>query len=308
MIKYFKITNRLEIHNNLVFHDGLNILKEKFDDTNMNSMSNGIYFTTIDYIPKYYYIGINLREIILPKDSDFKMIRLSEGDKYRANKVIFGKKYSLYNPETYTRFGLNMEYNIHLVNHASTYGDIDFLNLWKKNAWNLKYSTDAIDLASQNGHVFILEWWKNSSLRLKYTKYAIDWACGMGNLSVLEWWFNSGLKLKYSQNSILFAIKNKHKHIIDWLENNIVTNKICMNDIPLYSNDIKMDIESVYLPIYNNFKYILSQNDAKILDHLTNLIKKYFFYNLMDTLDFDDVLFLIYWFFILIFALYNFFY
>jgi hypothetical protein len=221
MEKYFKITNKIENHNEFIYKDGLNVLEEIFDDLDSESMCHGFYFTTIDYIPKYYYLGINLREILLPNDSDFKMIKLLDEGKYRANKIILGEKYSLYDPKIYKKFNLNMEYNIHLVNHASEHGDIDFLNLWKNEAWNLKYSIDAINLASQNGHTFILEWWKNSGFKLKYTTYAIDWACEMGHKTVLEWWLTSGLEIKYSHKAILLAIKNNHIDIIEWWKNNM---------------------------------------------------------------------------------------
>ncbi|XWV25326.1 mg247 protein [Tupanvirus deep ocean] len=232
MVKYFKVTNLEEIHNDFAYIDGLNSLDGEFEETN-DHVENGLYFTTIDYIPKYYYLGINLREIILPNDNEFKMIKLNNGDKFRANKIILGKKYSLYDPITYDMFGLNMEYNIHLVNHASEHAHINFLDKWKENKWNLKYSTDAIDLASQNGHVEVLEWWVNSGFELKYTKHAIDWACEYGHEKILVWWFKSGLVLKYTVDSIVLAVKNGHKNIIEsWKKYfNMPINEICEKKI-----------------------------------------------------------------------------
>ena len=161
MPKYFKITNLNETHNDFSYADGLNILADEFDECSEH-VTNGLYFTTIEYVPKYYYMGINLREVLIPDDLDFKMINLK--DKHRANKIILGNKYSLFDPKTYELFGLNMEYNIHLVNYASSSGNINFLNQWIINNWNLKYSSDAIDLASENGHIEILNWWLNSGL------------------------------------------------------------------------------------------------------------------------------------------------
>lgn len=231
MVKYYKITNQLENHNNFQYQNGLNIILDEFDN-DPESMGNGFYFTTIKYLPKYYYMGINIREIFLPKNPELKIVKLLDefsddevNDKYRANMIILGKKYSLYEPATYLHFGLNMEYNIHLVNHASQYGNIDFLEKWKENNWNLKYSTDAMDLASENGHISILEWWKNSDFKIKYSKYSIDWACENGKIDVLDWWFNSGLELKYSHNALISAVKNGHKNIVEWWRNKLIPEK-----------------------------------------------------------------------------------
>lgn len=230
MVKYFKITNIDETHNNFTYIDGLNCMKDDFDERGEH-VENGLYFTTIENIPKYYYIGINLREVILPDDNEFKMIKVNCGDKYRANKIILGNKYSLYDLMTYEMFGLNMEYNIHLVNHASEHGNLDFLNKWKLNNLNLKYSSDAIDLASQNGHVKILQWWKDSGYMMKYTVNAMDWACEYGNENVIKWWFNSGLEIKYSINSLLLAFKNKHKNVLKWWKKIMIPeDNILLND------------------------------------------------------------------------------
>ncbi len=213
MVNYFKITNIDEIHNGYSYGDGLNLLPEILDETG----TNGLYFTTIEYIPKYYYIGTNLREITVPSDSQIKIINMD--DKYRANKIILGKKHSLFDPKTYEIFGLNMEYNIHLVNYASAHNNLNFLSQWKHNNWNLKYTKDSIDLASENGHIDILEWWKNSGLKMKYSIRAIEWANESGQTKVLDWWFKNNFEIKCSAKSIQIAAKNGFDDIVNWWDN-----------------------------------------------------------------------------------------
>jgi hypothetical protein len=203
MVKYFKITGINDIQNDLSYVGGPN-----------TKIADDIYFTTIEYIPKYYYLGTILREIIIPDDSNFQIINFD--DKFRTDKIILGEKYCLFEPETYQRFDLNMEYNIHLINTASANGDINFLIKWEKNNWNLKYSSDAMDLASENGHIDVLEWWKNSGFKLKYTECAFNWANECGQISVLDWWSNNNFEIKCSPKSILAAVKNGHNHIADW--------------------------------------------------------------------------------------------
>lgn len=207
MAKYFKITNVCETEND------------------QNNSQADYFFTTIDYIPKYYYHGIYLREIFLSEDKDNGLISYPNNDRYCAKKIIFGEKYSLCNPNTYSKFGLNMEYNIYLVDHASEHGNIDFLNQWKENKWNLQYSSDSINLASQNGHINVLDWWITSGFKMKYTIHAIDWACEKGHDKILDWWKKSQLEMKYSYNAIVLAIKNNHQNIIEWWKNNIIINK-----------------------------------------------------------------------------------
>lgn len=169
--------------------------------TYRNNTTNHVF--PIDYVPNYYYLGTHLREI------SYSLCPCT-------GQMISENFYSLFDYQTYRKFGLNMEYNIFLVNNASAYGKIEFLKKWKKKSWNLKYSTDTMDLASQNGHLNILEWWKNSGYKLKYSSYAIDWACEYGHLDILQWWFRSGLRMKYSSNAIKMAFLNRHHHIISW--------------------------------------------------------------------------------------------
>src|SRR5207244_1313830 len=87
---------------------GLNVLQERFnDDPVMGCVAGGFYFTTLEYIPIFYSWGIYLREITLPiDDPDFKMVQDPSGNKWRANKIILGKRYSLLHPDTYEKFSL----------------------------------------------------------------------------------------------------------------------------------------------------------------------------------------------------------
>lgn len=123
MAKYFKITNAEENHYGFQYTDGLNVLEEPFNDNpNDTCGKGGFYFTTIDHIHKFYSYGIYLREVFLPEnDLNFKIIMDGSGHKWRANKIILGKKYSLLDLETYKLFGLNMNENIYILKFACTY-------------------------------------------------------------------------------------------------------------------------------------------------------------------------------------------
>ncbi len=107
-MRYFKITNREENHYGFQYKDGLNILKEKFnDDSQQSCCEGGFYFTTLEHIWKFYGYGCWLREVFLPyADPNFKMIEDVKNDKWRANMIILGNKYELCNLDTIKKFNL----------------------------------------------------------------------------------------------------------------------------------------------------------------------------------------------------------
>ena len=128
--KFFKITNGEENHHNFQYTNGLNILKEPFAETG-SCVPGGLYFTDIDNIFEFLNYGIYLREITLPiNDSDFKIVK--DGNKWRANKIILGKRYNLWEKETF-EYLVELGANIHADNNyavkwASSEGHHDVVN------------------------------------------------------------------------------------------------------------------------------------------------------------------------------------
>lgn len=214
MVKYFKVTNKDELHHGFQYNDGLNVLKEKFNDNLYKEcVAGGLYFSDSEKIPNFYNYGIYIREVFLPEnDPDFKMVKLN--DKYRANKIILGKRYSLEDPDTFKKLDLQMDYGI--IDNASRDGNINILQKWKDSGVELVYSDAAINWASRNNHINVLDWWKNSGLELKYSYKAMDAASIKNHINVLEWWVASGLELKYSENAIDTASMNNHINILEW--------------------------------------------------------------------------------------------
>lgn len=190
--RYFKITNEAENHHGFQYKDGLNVLLQPFRQEG-SCVPGGLYFTTIDFIHEFYNYGVNLRIVELPtSDPEFKMVGDPEGNKWRANKIILGAKYSLADPATYIHFGLNIS-----VDDVSAFGYIDVLNWLRASSAAsgvpLQYTEEAMNEASANGHVHILQWWLDSNLELKYSPYAFILAKRYGRKNVLKWWKESGL-------------------------------------------------------------------------------------------------------------------
>ncbi|BCS82741.1 ankyrin repeat protein [Cotonvirus japonicus] len=99
---WLKVTNEKEFHYDHQYHDGLNILNKPFDTTG-SCVEGGFYFTSPEYIHEFLSYGCNIRIITLPTDDPgFIMVKDPAGDKWRANKIILNKKYSLRDIETYT--------------------------------------------------------------------------------------------------------------------------------------------------------------------------------------------------------------
>lgn len=213
---YYKVINHTKIHYDFVYKDGLNVLDRPFEDHG-SCVPGGLYFTTINNITEFYGYGIYLYEVFLPtSDPDFKMVVDPAGNKYRANKIILGKKYSLFDVETYKKFNLNIMDNLELINFASANGLVYILEWWKASGLKLYYNENAINFASRNGHVNVLEWWKTSGFRLYYNKYAMDWASLTGHVDVLEWWKNSRLKLQYTGYAIIWASRYDCTAVLEW--------------------------------------------------------------------------------------------
>jgi len=93
---YYKVTNIDEFHREYQYKDGLNVLEEKFNDNPKAScVPGGFYFTDYENLPNFFIYGIWIREVTIPEDA--KVIKDPEGDKWRTDKIIFGKKYHINN-------------------------------------------------------------------------------------------------------------------------------------------------------------------------------------------------------------------
>ena len=123
---YYKITNKAECHKGYQYVDGLNILDKAFEPVG-TCVAGGLYFTTAKHIFNYLHCGCNLREITLPKDCQW--VQDPQRDKFRADRIILGKKYDLADPLTFQLL-LEEGADIHALNDralcwASRKGHLD---------------------------------------------------------------------------------------------------------------------------------------------------------------------------------------
>lgn len=226
-VKYVKITNKNETHNGFVYRDGLNKLLEPFDDDPFQScVPGGLYFTNIQNIHKYHKYGIYIRKISLPKnDPDFKIIADLSGDKFRANKIILGERYSLCDPKTYGIFNIKLPSIRFLVECAIEENNINCLNTLQK----LYFTNDPkielyfkricyshiYDIATSENKIDILQWAWNNYPSILPTDI-INHTARRGNLDIFKWAHNK--KYPYDEKLYIYAIKNNHYDIIKWAD------------------------------------------------------------------------------------------
>ena len=277
---YYKVTNKKENHHGFQYVDGLNILIEPFSPTG-SCVPGGFYFTTKEHIHKFYNYGINLRLVTLPEsDPDFQMVKDPSGDKWRANKIILGKKYSLFDPVTYQELNLDITANKFFIDYACRDGCIDVLNWWTDCSLvpAFDYSHGAINWASANGHSNVLEWWLKSNLELRYTRDAITWASTNGHSDVLEWWKKSGLKLMYNTDAIYYASCMCHVNALDWWKNSGLELKYNHNAIISAINHGHINI----LEWWKNSGLELKYTDTVIVWPKNNLVREWLKENKFD--------------------------
>uniref|UniRef100_A0A6C0EAJ2 Ankyrin repeat protein n=1 Tax=viral metagenome TaxID=1070528 RepID=A0A6C0EAJ2_9ZZZZ len=175
----------------------------------------------------YYYITTKwIYTVIIPSNIYIKHNKYAPwflanhelcDQRYTANAVILGEKYSVFDIKTIIKFNININCKVY-IQYACRIGIVSVLEYWKNSYDNslLEYDYEAIDDASTNGHIDVLNWWLHSGLRLEYTEKTIDIASECSKINVLEWWKNSGLKLKYTERAFDGVIHAKTKISHDW--------------------------------------------------------------------------------------------
>ena len=256
---YFKVTNEKECHHGYQYQTGLNILDKPFEKEG-SCVEGGLYFTDLENLDKFYYYGVWLRVVIIPEDAI--MVKDPSGGKWRADRIILGDKYPLFDVETIKKFNLKMTEDY--VDCASENGCVDVLEWWlkvhKSCGLELKYTDDAMYYASGNGHVDVLEWWlkvhNEYGLELKYTDWAMDAASFDGRVNVLEWWLKahneSGLELKYIV-AINWTSQNGHVDVLEWWKSSGLPLKYTSDAIDCASEYGHVNVLEWWLKAHNEF-------------------------------------------------------
>ena len=89
-MNFYKVLNETECHNGLQFKTGLNVDPVPFQKKG-SCCPGGIYFAREDILAFLDY-GPWLRKVTIPADAEMVLDPGKEPEKWRASKVILGKK------------------------------------------------------------------------------------------------------------------------------------------------------------------------------------------------------------------------
>ena len=189
---YYKITNAEECHHGFQYKDGLNILEEKFNDNaNDHCCAGGLYFSDAEHIFAFLSFGIYLREIMLPiDDPEFKMI--SDENKYRANKIILGKRYELASVET-IKMLVEKGADIHAkddyaLSYSAGNGHLEIVKYLIEKGANIHARYDApLRYSAQNSHLEVLKYLIESGADIHADDDdALKWSAVKGHFEVVK--------------------------------------------------------------------------------------------------------------------------
>lgn len=221
---FVKIMRDKENHYGYQYRDGLNILPDNFNDNPNNSCTKGgFYFTTPNFIHRYYNIGNNLRIIDLPvNDPEFKMVRDISGDKWRANRIILKEKYPLAVIETYRE--LNLKLPPLFICVENKFWELAKFVVRDRNEMNIE-----LVHAAKNGHLEVVKYLIGSGADIQTNHNgALRSAARNGHLKIVKYLIDKGADVHAMDDYPLrFSLNNGHYDVAKYLiEKGADTNKI----------------------------------------------------------------------------------
>jgi hypothetical protein len=217
---YFKITNENECHHNFQYVDGLNILKEPFnDDPNSKRFTGGLYFADVKNIFEYIEYGVYLREVILPTENkEFKMVTDHNGG-LRANMIMLGKKYDLFEVETFKYLienGADIHTkNDHVITICARLGHSDIVKyLIENGVVDIDAGTfdNALSWSSRIGDLEMVKYLigKGANINSKNNK-ALYNSIFFGNLEIVKYLVENGADIHADNNYALYLCEQYWK-------------------------------------------------------------------------------------------------
>jgi len=217
---YFKITNAKENHHGFQYCDGLNILTEEFnDDPDATCVTGGFYFTDAEHILEFLEYGIYLREITLPiHDPDFKMVQ--DYNKWRANKIILGKKYNLCDVSTFKYLkdqgsSFNNDFLLQYASKNKSHPEVIQFSILE--GANIHTGNDyAVRLASKIGHLKVVQFLVSNGADIHADNdYAVRFASRNGHLDVVKFLISKGANIhSYNDSAARWASRNGHSEVV----------------------------------------------------------------------------------------------
>ena len=240
MEQYFKITNAEENHNGFKYVDGFNVIEEEFnDDSNQSCGTGGLYFTNAQNIFKFLDYGIYLRDVFIPRnDPDFKMVKVTSGDKYRANMIVLGKRYDLDSVETFEYLitcGADIRANKYaILRFSAIRGNLDVVKyIVEEYSADIHVDNDAVLFYSaSNGHLDVVKYLVKSGADVHVNNNSALWASvRYGHFGVVKYLVEEGGADIHADNDYIFleSVTSGHYNIVKYLIEKGADANVCNN-------------------------------------------------------------------------------
>uniref|UniRef100_A0A6G6ABB4 Ankyrin repeat-containing protein n=1 Tax=Borely moumouvirus TaxID=2712067 RepID=A0A6G6ABB4_9VIRU len=222
---YFKLTNKNEYHYDYQYDDGLNTLEGNFNDDPNDLFGSGrFYFSSRENICQYLnHESFFLRQVFLPdNDPDFKIINY--GTYFGTNKIILGKKYSLYDVDT-LKYMLSNGINIRAANDAlmKWYCQKGYINgvdlLLSENIPVDIEDNSLIQIASFYKHLELVKFLVTKGANPKCNNdRCIRWAAENGDIEMVKYLISIGCDPFVNNHCLIqLAIKYGYLELVKWL-------------------------------------------------------------------------------------------
>lgn len=315
---YYKVLNDDFIHNDMRYYRGENILNKPFEKSG-SCVPGGLYFTTIEHVHNFFDYGTQIARVYI--DPSAEMIQYPDKNKYRADKITLGVKYSLLNPKTFAKLNIinNMPYQLLCEKLADNTIDIKWLhkhnydfslfdyiprNLIEKKLsgdnpeflqqladidykfYNITIH-DVVTLAVINGYINILNWCKSMGYKILCNQFVINQICMNGNVALLEWFDDNNIEIEYQHTDIDLAAAKGNLNILQWFDNSGYEFKHTYQSMDQAAGAGHLHIlnwfhKSYYKPCYSERAFILAIENG----HL-NVLEWFYSYNYQITNNFD---------------------
>jgi hypothetical protein len=188
---YLKITNKLENHKGLQYQTGLIEDIIPFEPEG-SCVPGGIYFSDEKNILTFLDYGEWIREVTIPSDAE--MVQDSQGDKWRASKVILGERLSLSEVSTWEWLvSIGVDIHVHKeypFRRSSEYGYLEIVKCL------VSLGTDI--------HVF--------------DDYALRNAAANGKLEIVKYLVSLGANIHiFNESTLMEAASHGHLDVVKYL-------------------------------------------------------------------------------------------
>jgi len=221
-MNFYKVLNETECHNGLQFKTGLNVDPVPFQKKG-SCCPGGIYFAREDILA-FLHHGPWLRKVTIPTDAEMVLDPGGEPEKWRASKVILGKKEKITTKviERLIQEGADVHACEDVaLKWASADGHFEVIKLLLRHGVDVHAQKDvALRWASNNGHLEVVKLlFEHGADIHACEEETLRWASRNGHTKVVKLLLERGADVPASKNEALrLASYNGHIKVVKLLE------------------------------------------------------------------------------------------